>query len=175
MHAVSCIFGPCVLYTEVLDMSDEVTLREPVEADLPVFYEQQLDPVATEMAAFPPGAREPFMAHWKKIMADGTVRLRTILSDGRVAGNVVSFEQSGEREVGYWLGRDYWDKGIATAALLQFLEQETTRPLYAHVARHNVASRRVLEKCGFRLLREDNGLSLEPGIVLEEYVLVLEG
>lgn len=155
-------------------MPGDLVLREPVEADLPIFYEQQLDPVAAEMAAFPPRAREPFMAHWKKIMADRSVRLRTILSEGSVAGNVVSFEQSGEREVGYWLGREYWGRGIATAALRQFLEQETTRPLYAHVARHNIGSRRVLEKCGFRLLREDSGLSLEPGVVLEEYVLVLD-
>ena len=107
-------------------------------------------------------------------MADETVRLRTILLGGRVAGNVVSFERSGEREVGYWLGREYWGKGIATGALQQFLEQEPARPLYAHVARHNIASRHVLEKCGFGLLLEDSGLSIEPEIQLEEYVLVLE-
>ena len=31
------------------------------------------------------------------------------------------------------------------------------RPLYAHVARHNAGSIRVLEKCGFRLEREESG------------------
>jgi RimJ/RimL family protein N-acetyltransferase len=33
----------------------------------------------------------------------------------------VSFEQSGERAVGYWLGKEYWGKGIATQALSAFL------------------------------------------------------
>ncbi len=81
-------------------MPAEIYLRPPTEADLETFYEQQLDPEATRMAAFPAREREPFMAHWKKIMADDTVRLRTIMYQGRIAGNVVSFEQSGEREVG---------------------------------------------------------------------------
>jgi RimJ/RimL family protein N-acetyltransferase len=155
-------------------MTSEITLRLPTQDDLPIFYEQQLNPEATQMAAFPSRAREPFMAHWRKIMHDANVRLRTILYDGRVAGNVVSFEQSGEREVGYWLGHEYWGRGIATEALRQFLEMESVRPLYAHVARHNAGSRRVLEKCDFRLLREDTGLSTAPGVELEEFVLVLE-
>ncbi len=44
------------------------------------------------------------MAHWAKILADESVTKKTVLFDGRVAGNVVSFENSGEREVGYWMG-----------------------------------------------------------------------
>jgi RimJ/RimL family protein N-acetyltransferase len=62
---------------------------------------------------------------------------------------VVSWTQDGVREVGYWIGKAYWGKGIATAALAEFLAVEPTRPLYAHVARHNLGSVRVLEKCGF--------------------------
>ena len=46
------------------------------------------------------------MAHWTKILADETVIKKTVLFDGRVAGNVVSFEQECEREVGYWIGRE---------------------------------------------------------------------
>ncbi len=152
-------------------MPAEIYLRPPTEADLETFYEQQLDPEATRMAAFRAREREPFMAHWKKIMADDTVRLRTIVYQGRIAGNVVSFEQSGEREVGYWLGREFWGKGIATGALRLFIEGETVRPLYAYVAKPNIASQRVLEKCGFLLLLEDSGMSIEPDIVLEKYVL----
>jgi RimJ/RimL family protein N-acetyltransferase len=62
---------------------------------------------------------------------------------------VLSFEHGGRREVGYVLGKAFWGQGIATAALRQFIELDTVRPLYAGVALHNVASRRVLEKCGF--------------------------
>ena len=113
------------------------------------------------------------MAHWAKIMQDESVILKTILFDGQVAGNVLSFEISGEREVGYWLGREFWGKGIATRALSQFLEQLQIRPLYAHVAKHNVASMRVLEKCGFVVSGEDKGGANERGEKVEEFVLKL--
>jgi len=57
------------------------------------------------------------------------------------------------REVGYWLGKAYWGKGIATHALELFLEIETTRPLYAAAVKNNTGSIRVLEKCGFKFLK----------------------
>lgn len=130
-------------------MSNDVQLRDVIESDLPIFYEQQLDPEATRMAAFPSRDREAFMAHWAKIRRDGANTLMTILFDGQVAGNIVSWQQDAEREVGYWLGKEYWGKGIATQALAEFLNHVTQRPLYAHVVKHNIASIRVLEKCGF--------------------------
>ena len=126
------------------------------------------------MAAFPARDREPFMTHWQKIMADDTNLLRTVVFEKEIAGNIVSFVQAGRREVGYWLGRRYWGKGIATEALRQFLREIEPRPLFAHVARQNAASRRVLEKCGFRLHGEDTALGVSPGEQAEEYVLVLE-
>ena len=113
------------------------------------------------------------MAHWAKIMKDESVILRTILFGSQVAGNIVSFEMSGEREVGYWLGQEFWGKGIATQALSAFLAQVTIRPLYAHVAKHNIASQRVLEKCGFVVFGHDKGLSNAHGEKFEELILKL--
>lgn len=136
-------------------MKIELQLRDITDSDLPIFFEQQNDPVANEMAAFPARDRDAFMAHWTKIRLKENVLLKTILYNGEVAGNIVSFDMEGKREVGYWLGRDFWGKGIATLALSEFLQCENTRPLYGYVARHNVGSRRVLEKCGFIFLRED--------------------
>lgn len=137
-------------------------LRDVETGDLPVFFEHQLDPEATSMADFPSRDRGTFMAHWKRILADETVITKTILFRGKMAGNVVSFVHSGEREVGYWVGREYWGKGIATEALSEFLGHLQTRPLYAHVAHHNVASIRVLQKCGFTISGEEpEGLILK--------------
>jgi RimJ/RimL family protein N-acetyltransferase len=152
---------------------NEVELRNVIAADLETFFEQQLDPEAYHMAAFPPRERAAFMTHWKKIMADETNYLRTILYQGRVAGNMVSFVLSGEREVGYWIGKEFWGKGIATRALAKFLEIVRVRPLYAHVAKHNLASLRVLEKCGFSLSGEDAGFSATGGENVEGYILEL--
>ena len=131
-----------------------ISLRLVIPDDLPIFFEQQLDPVATQMAAFPSRAREAFMAHWAKIMQDENVLLRTVLLDGQVAGSLVSFVIAGQREVGYWYGRDFWGRGLATRALSAFLLVETRRPLHAYTAKHNTASQRVLEKCAFKLQTE---------------------
>ncbi len=129
-----------------------VRLRDVVEADLPILFEHQQDPEASRMAAFPSRDREAFLAHWRtKILGDATVAKKTILFDGRVAGNIVSFERDGKKLVGYWIGREFWGQGVATSALAQFLETVPGRPLYAYVAKHNVGSIRVLEKCGFRI------------------------
>lgn len=154
-------------------MTNEVLLRDVAESDLPIFYEQQLDPDATAMAAFPARDRESFMIHWVKIMADQSVVLKTILFDNQVSGNIVSWEQDGEREVGYWIGKEFWGKGIATKALEEFLNQVKTRPLVAHVAKHNVASWRVLEKCGFTFLKEDKYYNVSRQEI-EEVILKLD-
>lgn len=127
------------------------------------------------MAAFTSRDRDAFTAHWTtKILGDETVIKRTVLFDGHVAGNVVSFERFGEREVGYWIGREHWGKGVATRALSEFLGHVKARPLYARVAKHNVASLRVLEKCGFTIAGENSGSSSAGGDDVEELLLKLE-
>ncbi|MGH2528183.1 MAG: GNAT family N-acetyltransferase [Actinomycetota bacterium] len=155
-------------------MTTEIFLRDVTEDDLPIFFEHQLDPEANQMAAVPARDREAFTAHWTKILGDDTVTKKTVLFDGQVAGNVVSFERFGEREVGYWIGRQYWGKGVATRALSEFLDHVTTRPLYARVAKHNVASLRVLEKCGFTISGHDTAPADTGGQDLEEVILKLE-
>jgi len=126
-----------------------VTVREVELDDLPVFFDHQVDPVATALAAFPARDEGAFLAHWRTILADATVIARTVVVDGSVAGNVVSFAFGGRREIGYWFGREFWGRGVATQAVAALVGIDPARPLYASVAAHNVASVRTLEKCGF--------------------------
>jgi RimJ/RimL family protein N-acetyltransferase len=127
-----------------------VELRAIAERDLPALYEHQCQPLANAMAGFPARDRSGFMEHWQRVLTDDSVVARAILCDGELAGNIVGFEQAGERQVGYWVGQRFWSRGIATRALKLFLELVKERPLYAYVARQNLGSIRVLEKCGFR-------------------------
>ena len=151
-----------------------VVLRDVLDSDLPILFEHQRDPTANRMAAFTPRNEKEFMAHWReKILGDETVAKKVVLFEGQVAGNIVSFERSGKREVGYWIGREYWGKGIATEALLQFLCHVTHRPLYAFVAKRNVASIRVLEKCGFAIVSQNHGSAGARGPVVGEFLMRL--
>jgi RimJ/RimL family protein N-acetyltransferase len=153
-------------------MRNDVRLRDVEPADLPVFYEHQLDPDATAMAAFPARDRAAFDAHWAtNVLGNAAAITRTILVEDHVAGYIGSWPQDGARLVGYWIGKEHWGKGVATRALAAFLHLVTERPLHAHVAKHNVASIRVLEKCGFSLEREESGAV--AGEDVAELVLVL--
>ena len=111
------------------------------------------------MVAFRSRDRAAFDQHWAKLLADETLLKKTIVITSavsgdsspvnQVAGNIGSWTSEGKREVGYWIGRAFWRRGVATEALTAFLRLEETRPLYAGVAKHNLASIRVLQKCGF--------------------------
>jgi hypothetical protein len=98
------------------DTSD-VLLRDAMKSDLPIFFDQQLDPDANHMAAFTakdPSDRDAFMAHWIRILGANTttIQTKTILFDGQIAGSVLSYEDEDKRlEVSYWIGKPYWGRG----------------------------------------------------------------
>jgi RimJ/RimL family protein N-acetyltransferase len=152
-------------------------LREVRDEDLAVLFEQWADPVAAHMAAFTPPDqmdRDAFERRWTRLRADETLITRAIVADGEVAGTIGSWGGPGEREVTYWIGRSYWGRGIATGALEAFLTIERSRPLHARVAFDNVASRRVLEKCGFRVIATERGFAQARSAEIEEFVLRLD-
>ncbi len=124
-------------------------LRSVTAADIAVFYEHQADAEAAAMVGFSSRDRPDHDAHWTRILADQTALARTIVERGQVVGNIVSWTEGGERLVGYWIGREHWGRGYATAALRAFLGLVRDRPLVALVAESNLGSIRVLEKGGF--------------------------
>jgi len=158
-------------------MAEDVILRETRASDFPVLFEQQSDPEARTMAAFTeerPPDRETFIARQLANISNPSNIMRTILVDGQVAGDVFSYLDDGHREVGYWLGKAFWGRGVATRALEQFLAVVTTRPLYARAAKDNPGSLRVLEKCGFTLVGSDWAYANARGMEIEEALLRLD-
>jgi RimJ/RimL family protein N-acetyltransferase len=142
-----------------------------------VLFEQWADPVAAYMAAFTAPDhtdRDAFERRWSRIRADETMIARVIVVDGEVAGSIGSWGDPDEREVTYWIGRPYWGRGIATDALKAFLTVDPTRPLHARVAFDNVASQRVLAKCGFRVIATERSFAEARSGEIEEFVLRLE-
>lgn len=130
-------------------------LRPLEDPDLDAIFEHQSDRAAAELAGVPSRERPAFDEHWQRIRSNPETLFRVIDEGGAVAGYVFTFIHHGQRVVGYWLGRDYWGRGFATRALAEFLEIVDERPLQATVVPANRASVRVLEKNGFRLLREE--------------------
>lgn len=157
---------------------DGVTLRDTVEDDLPTLFEQQRDPEAVAMAAFgagDPDDRAAFMERRIRFMADPSIINQTIVYNGEIAGIVALFEMFGHQQIGYWVDKPLWGKGIATRAVALFLEHIPQRPLYAHAAKDNLGSLRVLEKNGFVVIDEHNEFSERRGKDVVECVLRLDG
>lgn len=157
-------------------MTSEIRLRAVEQSDLPIFFEHQQDAAAVEMAAFThedPSDRAAFDAHWNRILADPTVLAKTVLADGQVAGHISKWERDGKPELTYWIAREHWGKGVATEALVQLLRLFTARPIYAAAARDNLASLRVLAKCGFRVIASERGFANARGQEIDEVILEL--
>jgi len=153
-----------------------ITLR-PIEiSDLPVFFKHQQHKPAQHMAAFvheDPSDRKHFDTHWAKLMGSDAILGRSIELDGTLVGHIMSFDMFGDREITYWIDHHHWGKGIATAALLQFIKHEKTRPLNGRAAKDNAASIRSMEKCGFVLAAEERGFANARGEEIDEVVMVL--
>lgn len=153
------------------------TLRALADADLDSVFAWEGDSRARRMAVFTrddPSDRAAFDAHFRRIRADASVLVRAVVHDGQLAGTIGAYGAEGEREVTYWVDPARWGRGIATEALRQLLTIETERPLHARVAEGNVASRRVLEKAGFRLVDEQPSTVTWRGVEVTELALVLE-
>lgn len=62
--------------------------------------------------------------------------------------------EPGEREVGYWIGRPYWNQGLVTEALVRFLDwcakEVNAKGFIITTDVENAASQRVAIKCGFK-------------------------
>ena len=84
---------------------------------------------------------------------------KVICLEGEFVGSVGFTRQSGWRdhcaEIGYWIGEEYWGRGIASQALKILtdtaFEKYHLKKLYAPVLAPNKASMRVLEKCNYSL------------------------
>ena len=149
-----------------------ISLREVESSDLETFYEHQLDPEAIRMAAFvskEPRDKVAFAAHWEKVLSSPLITNRTIVAEGQVAGHIACYPDGENMEVTYWLGREFWGKGLATVALERMLQLVGNRPIFARAATDNLGSLRVLRKCGFQIIGTGDGcLSSDKAVFLDD-------
>jgi len=157
-------------------LHNTVVLRDIADSDLPILFEHQKDPEASRMAAFlprDPSDRDAFLTHWRRILSDPTKITKAILWNGQLAGTVGSFLWDGKPQITYWIGKEFWGNGIATQALAELLHVVNDRPLYASAASDNVASIRVLEKCGFAMRGSAKAFAKARGTEIDEVLFEL--
>jgi RimJ/RimL family protein N-acetyltransferase len=102
---------------------EQLRLRDLEPRDFDQLFEDQRDPLARHMAAFgAPDAddREAFDRKWERTLASDSIKTRALELNGTLVGYLISFEQEGSRQVGYWISRSYWGRGLATRGLRLF-------------------------------------------------------
>lgn len=106
---------------------------------------------------YPDGAAEEFIRHNQKQMEEkDELALAIVIRDtGEFIGIIGIVPKPFEvGEIGYWLGRPYWNRGYASeaaAAMVRYgFDERTFNRIDASVFAHNHASGRVLEKSGMK-------------------------
>lgn len=154
-----------------------ILLRRSIESDLEIFFLNQTDEEANQMAAFTP--KDPFdkaayIEKWTKLLKGDTINMQTILAGNEVVGCVVKFVMEGYAEITYAISKAWWSKGITTKAVKQFLEVEKTRPIFGRVAFDNYGSQKVLERTGFVKIDESLWFANARGKEIVEYIYKLD-
>lgn len=154
----------------------EIALRKTELADLEFLFLFQLDAEANYLAAFTSkesANKAHFLEKQSRFLHDQTINMSTILVGDSIVGSIAKFEREGDAEITYWIDKEFWGKGIATAALKEFLTTESARPVFGRVAFDNLSSQKVLEKCGFVKIGTDKGFANARQAEIEEFIYQL--
>src|SRR3954452_2112594 len=156
----------------------EIALRPVVDDDLDALFRMMQDPESVRMAAFTPEDptdRARFDAQMARIRTNPTGTYRVITCDGAIAGSIGSWVMDGDIELTYWMNRALGGRGIASRALILFLQHVLTeRPVHARAASDNTGSLQVLRKAGFRPQGTDIGYANARATEIEETILRLD-
>src|SRR5262249_17988610 len=108
-----------------------VHLRPTRPEDLPALFELEADPESNQMAGTKPRTRAALLAAWERNFDNPASNSRVIELDGVTVGSISCFQADGDGghdDIGYWIARAHWGKGIASRALTIFLGEERRRP-----------------------------------------------
>ena len=159
-------------------MTTKTALRPLVPHDCDAVFEMMADPAGVRMAAFTapdPTDRAAFDTHVAKLFGNPDIHLFAIVDESsQLVGTISTFPSDGGlTEVTYWVDREHWGRGHASHAL-SLVTGQVGRPLVARVVADNDASRRVLDKAGFRAVATDRDFAHGRQAEVEEVVLRLE-
>ncbi len=156
----------------VLDAGGGVLLRQHRADDAEAVFQQCSDPEMQRWTTVPvPYERhhvEGFFAHLARGWDDGTLAGFAVEADGRFAGTVdLRLGEARWAEVGFGLHPRARGRGVMTRALSTLLDWGFTEldlvGVHWRAVVGNHASRRVAEKCGFRVEGEVRGLLVARG------------
>jgi RimJ/RimL family protein N-acetyltransferase len=132
--------------------------------------------------AFPQPYTMEDAARWiSRAGSEEPVTSFAIVVDGEAVGGIgIVLQQDVFRrsaEIGYWLGEDFWGRGIVTQAVRALTEYAFSNfdlcRIYAGVFEWNPASMRVLEKCGYQLEARMKKAITKDGKTIDDFIYAI--
>jgi RimJ/RimL family protein N-acetyltransferase len=161
-------------------VTERLVLRPPHQEDVPELVSLANNRRVADMLArmpHPYGEREAnaWLASHANRNAGGAWAITHAQTGALIGGAGVSPRGSG-LEMGYWIGEPHWGRGYATEAAHAIVDiafkATAIDELYASCRVVNPASRRVIQKCGFRYLGQGMIDSLAAGrVAVDRYLL----
>jgi len=150
-----------IIMIESIKISENIILRNWQEKDIKSLARNANSKKIHDNLrdSFPYPYTEMAAKQWIELVTDeNPVTNFAIEYKGSAVGGIGLIKQDDifrkSAEIGYWLGEKYWNKGIATKSLKAIIAYSFNTfdiiRLYAHVFDSNIASIRVMTKCGFK-------------------------
>lgn len=151
-------------------ISERLILRKIVREDVTsIFNNWASDPEVTKFLTWPPHdtieKTNQIMDFWMKEYEDPkTIRYGIVLKESNeLIGmiDVVGYVNDNP-EIGYCLSRKYWNKGYMSEALDRLLKDLFSigfKTIVIEADQNNIASNKVIEKCGFTFTHQETKLS----------------
>lgn len=152
--------------------TERILLRRWLETDAEALYKYASDPDVGPRAGWPPHKSiDESLEVIRTFFNNGTTWAIVLKETNEAIGAMGYFTQATSNipigkddcEVGYWVGKPHWNKGICTEALRMMLDYCINIKHFDNIwCDHftgNPASGRVMEKCGFKDTRKLNRCS----------------
>jgi [ribosomal protein S5]-alanine N-acetyltransferase len=160
------------------NVSEKILLRKFDRNDVDAFYTWASDPEVTQHMTWETYSTKEEAENFLIEVVEGHPWFRAICFEGKVVGSITLTPGKGiyacRADMGYVLAKDFWGKGIATAAVIKAIksgfEELNIHRIEAFVDPANNASRRVLEKSTMSCEGLFKNYMLFKGVVRDRYV-----
>ncbi len=155
-----------------------IVLREPFTADSPFLVENLNDVRVIEhlSSRIPTPYSVTDSLHWINVLSSLDAINRIIEVNSQAVGVVGAYLSRDQAEIGYWLTPDVWGKGIASQAVSLFsswlFRHTTVSEIINPVNAQNIASRRVMEKTGYKPVKTETFINKNNHMDSEVFYLL---
>lgn len=146
---------------EGISNREKIKLRAIVESDENILLQWRNDNMTRQFSRNNKLVSETEHKEWfSKVILDQSVDVQMALLDDEVVGTIRLDAKNSEAELSWTVSPEHRGHGIGGGMISAYLLSCKIRPLFASIRSDNVASKRIAESCGFKVMNEKNDFHL---------------